>query len=111
MGPVSTRSRPDGRISDILLARYYAPDYLKEVMAARHPRLRQQPRWEFPKIGDPNMVSYIVGSLFSGPQNKVPLIFGSSQMGLLIDTELMPAGKQAARPMHLNKFVCLSVCI
>ena len=37
-------------------------------------------RWEFPKIGDPNIVPYVVGSLVDGPQNKVPLIFGNSRM-------------------------------
>ena len=31
---------------------------------------------EFLKIGDPNIVPQIVGSLLLGPQNKVPLIFG-----------------------------------
>ena len=41
---------------------------------------------EFPKIGDPNIVPKIVGSLLSGPQNKVPLIFGNSHksLGLLV---------------------------
>ena len=28
--------------------------------------------WELPKIGDPNIVPYLVGSLLEGPQNKVP---------------------------------------
>ena len=37
-------------------------------------------RWEFPKIGDPNIVPQIVGSLLEGPQNKVLLIFGNSQI-------------------------------
>ena len=31
--------------------------------------------WEFPKIGDPNIVPYIVGPLLDGPQNKVPPYF------------------------------------
>ena len=35
---------------------------------------------EFPKIGDPNSVPQIVGSLSEGPQNKVPLIFGNSHI-------------------------------
>ena len=35
---------------------------------------------EFPKIGDPNIVPYVVGSLLQGPQNKVPLIFGDSHV-------------------------------
>ena len=30
--------------------------------------------WEFPKIGDPNIVPQIVGSLLSGPENKVSLL-------------------------------------
>ena len=29
-------------------------------------------KWEFPKIWDPTIVAYIVGSLLQGPQNKVP---------------------------------------
>ena len=36
--------------------------------------------WEFPKIGDPNIVPQIVGSLLQGPQDKVPQIFGNSRM-------------------------------
>ena len=35
--------------------------------------------WEFPKIGDPNIAPYLVGSVLSGPPNKVPLIFGNSK--------------------------------
>ena len=31
---------------------------------------------EFPKIGAPNIVPQIVGSLFSGPPNTVPPNFG-----------------------------------
>ena len=31
---------------------------------------KPKPMWEFPKIGDPNLVLSIVGSLFSGPPNK-----------------------------------------
>ena len=34
--------------------------------------------WEFPKIGDPNIVPKIVGSLLSGTLNKVSRIFGNS---------------------------------
>ena len=34
----------------------------------------------FPKIGDPNIVLQIVGSILQGPQNKVPLIFGNSHL-------------------------------
>ena len=37
--------------------------------------------WEFPKIGDPNLVPEIVGSLVYGPLNRVPLIFGNSHIG------------------------------
>ena len=37
-------------------------------------------RWEFPKIGDPNIAPNLVGSLLQGPQDKVPLIFGKSQI-------------------------------
>ena len=37
----------------------------------------------FPKIGDPNIALKIVGSLLEGVQNKVPLSFGNSQIGLL----------------------------
>ena len=36
--------------------------------------------WGFPKIGDPNIVPYIVGSLIYGPLNRVPLIFGNSHV-------------------------------
>ena len=39
----------------------------------------QTPIWEFPKIGDPNLVPLIVGSLLTGPQNQVLLNFGNSQ--------------------------------
>ena len=31
-------------------------------------------------MGDTNIVPYIVGSLLKKPQNKVPLIFGNSQL-------------------------------
>ena len=31
--------------------------------------------WEFPEIGNPAIVPYIVGSLVQGPQNTAPLIF------------------------------------
>ena len=37
-------------------------------------------RWAFPKIGDPNIVPQIEGSLVQGPQNKVPLVFGNSHI-------------------------------
>ena len=37
-------------------------------------------KWGFPKIGDPNIVPLIVGSLLKGPQNRVPLILGKSQV-------------------------------
>ena len=37
-------------------------------------------KWEFPNIGDPKIVLEIAGSLLQGPQNKVPLIFGNSQI-------------------------------
>ena len=37
-------------------------------------------KWEFPKIGDPNILPQIVGSLLRGSQNEVPLIFGNSQI-------------------------------
>ena len=36
-----------------------------------------QPIWEFPKIGDPDIVPQTAGSFFYGPQNKVPLISGN----------------------------------
>ena len=39
------------------------------------------PIWEFPKIGDANIVPQIVGSLLSGPRNKLPLISGNSHLG------------------------------
>ena len=41
-------------------------------------REQQTSIWEFPKIGDPNMVPKIVGSIFLGPPNKVLRIFGNS---------------------------------
>ena len=37
--------------------------------------------WGCPKIGDPDIIPQIVGSLKNGPQNKVPLFFGNSHMG------------------------------
>ena len=37
-------------------------------------------KWEFPKIGRPDIVPEIVGSLLQGPQSKIPLNFGNSQM-------------------------------
>ena len=46
-------------------------------MVARGPELEiRYPEfsWEFRKIGDPNVVPKIVGSLLYGPQNKVALI-------------------------------------
>ena len=43
----------------------------------------------FPKIGDPNIVPEIVGSLLSGSQNKVPRIVGNSHIGALILTYTM----------------------
>ena len=46
--------------------------------------------WEFPKIGDPNILPEIVGSLLEGPQNKVPLIFGNSHA--IISTPPLTAG-------------------
>ena len=51
------------------------PDALAVVAVSR-----ARTRWEFPKIEDPNIVPYTVGSLLSGLQNKVPLIFGNSQV-------------------------------
>ena len=41
--------------------------------------------WEFPKIGDPNIVPKIVRSLLSGPQNTVPLIFRNSHIYIYIE--------------------------
>ena len=36
--------------------------------------------WEFPKIGDAHIAPEIVGSLLSGPQDKVSLVFGNSHI-------------------------------
>ena len=54
---------------------------IKPLAARLSPVLRL---WEFPKIGDPNIVPQIVGSLLQGPQNNVPLIFGNSLVGLMV---------------------------
>ena len=46
----------------------------------------RDPTWEFPQLGDPNIVPYIVESLVQGPQNKVPLILAKLQYrGLRIE--------------------------
>ena len=43
---------------------------------------------EFPKIGDPNIVPYFVGSLLFGSQYRVTLFFGNSHVKISLDTVL-----------------------
>ena len=81
--------------------------------------------WELPKIGDPNVVPSIVGSLLPGPQNKVPLfsktpIFGFRKIRVrteaLYETVLIysrppqiPADLPTRAPF--NSELCRSLCI
>ena len=63
------------------------------------------PIWVFPKIGDPNIVPEIVGSLLKGPQSKVPRIFCSpytiSKVNFfLFVTRILD--KQPASPIPFN---------
>ena len=51
--------------------------------------------WEFPKIGDPNIVPLIVGSLLQGSQYAVPLIFGNAHTWL-------PATRFPSRPLMIK---------
>ena len=46
--------------------------------------------WEFPRIGDPNIVPQLVGSFSCGPQNKAPLRFENS------DVVIMKTPKEAS---------------
>ena len=44
--------------------------------------------WGVSEIGDSNIVPQIVGSPSQGPQNKVPLVFGNSNIGREGESEL-----------------------